>query len=591
MGLCVWTAVHLNVPELEREGTKKYLFPRQTWRKVKWLLMGLFAPELVSWTAFVQRREAKEFHRRIKALLGEDQSYKKKWLARRGSKTKMNGQGTRDEEQRLEEGCETDPPNDTSDNSRSRRRNTWTVTHSYYATMGGFAFSNQSPRGEFATPDGWKRLTLTSLGILELVRLKPELLPDLSVADIQDKSKANGLAKAIVIMQASWFMIQCLSRMVTGMTISVLELNTFAHALCALIAYAMWWHKPLDVSQPTLIEGPGTDHICASMYRRTVEWPYDNGAEVKAFNESGENLFAEMVVDAPKEFEESILPITNEWVMQLSSKDDEPLRVLASAPSGFYKPLHCPRRNGQKSSNEMLLPGIVSQSNCDAIFRLYYGQAIFGMEINREGASPSSMASKLRWHVRTERTGVFVELSPAQLLLCQLGSNPVIHGLPSSQSYVTNRVKTISTSGDGHCADYTTAATTVGLFIAGSTYGGIHLMAWKPPVKSNTEIIIWRLSAIFIMVFGCGTWLIWMLRRTWRTLPKEKVFVRWVDHTVALLRSRFVDRITDTAAFGATVIYILARIYLVVECFVGVPRLPDSVFEAPAWAQYFPHFG
>jgi hypothetical protein len=47
ISLCVWTAVHLNVPE---HGQKDYFggwVTMQQLRKAKWLLIGLFAPEVV----------------------------------------------------------------------------------------------------------------------------------------------------------------------------------------------------------------------------------------------------------------------------------------------------------------------------------------------------------------------------------------------------------------------------------------------------------------------------------------------------------------------------------------------------------------
>ena len=40
IGLCVWTAVHLNIPEHGRTD-------RHIWRKVKWVIIGLIAPEIV----------------------------------------------------------------------------------------------------------------------------------------------------------------------------------------------------------------------------------------------------------------------------------------------------------------------------------------------------------------------------------------------------------------------------------------------------------------------------------------------------------------------------------------------------------------
>ena len=39
-----------------------------------------------------------------------------------------------------------------------------------------------------------------------------EELPDLSKEEIRSKSKANGLAKALVCTQALWFITQCITR-------------------------------------------------------------------------------------------------------------------------------------------------------------------------------------------------------------------------------------------------------------------------------------------------------------------------------------------------------------------------------------------
>ena len=36
-------------------------------------------------------------------------------------------------------------------------------------------------------------------------------------------------------------------------------------------------------------------------------------------------------------------------------------------------------------------------------------------------------------------------------------------------------------------------------------------------------------------------------------------------------------------------VYVVARVYLVVECFINLAYLHDSVYEMPSWSQYFPH--
>ena len=38
--------------------------------------------------------------------------------------------------------------------------------------------------------------------------------------------------------------------------VTALELNSLAHAICALLIYALWWGKPLDISEPTMLRIP-----------------------------------------------------------------------------------------------------------------------------------------------------------------------------------------------------------------------------------------------------------------------------------------------------------------------------------------------
>jgi len=55
--VCVWTAIHLNIqPYNERRGGG---FARYLWRRMKWMLMGLVAPELVLYTAWLQFIQAR----------------------------------------------------------------------------------------------------------------------------------------------------------------------------------------------------------------------------------------------------------------------------------------------------------------------------------------------------------------------------------------------------------------------------------------------------------------------------------------------------------------------------------------------------
>jgi len=71
--------------------------------------------------------------------------------------------------------------------------------------------------------------------------------PRISKMEIQDKSKGDFISKAVVILQTSWFVMQCIARGVQGLPITELELATVAFAGLNLVIYVLWWDKPLNV--------------------------------------------------------------------------------------------------------------------------------------------------------------------------------------------------------------------------------------------------------------------------------------------------------------------------------------------------------
>lgn len=99
--------------------------------------------------------------------------------------------------------------------------------------------------------DGSSRVSLTPEG----VRLFSFLgrLPHIQESQIRDKSKADGLAKAIVCLQAGWMILQVIARVNQHLPVSLLEINTIGHVLCALLLYLLWWNKPLEVKDPIVL--------------------------------------------------------------------------------------------------------------------------------------------------------------------------------------------------------------------------------------------------------------------------------------------------------------------------------------------------
>lgn len=100
------------------------------------------------------------------------------------------------------------------------------MTHSFFASTGGFAFETADDEAPYL-PNGCDRLTLTARGVAFLASCSH--LPDVSKAEITDKSKANNVAKALVIIQASWMLLQVIERLLASLPVTLLEVNTIAH--------------------------------------------------------------------------------------------------------------------------------------------------------------------------------------------------------------------------------------------------------------------------------------------------------------------------------------------------------------------------
>ena len=150
--------------------------------------------------------------------------------------------------------------------SEYRLTNPWTRTHSFYANMGGFAFDLEGTclsEGDIFTSKR-SRLTVTPRGMALLARCG--YLPKISKEDILDKSKADSLSKVLSVLQALWMLVQISGRLIARLPVTLLEVNTLAHILCALIIYLLWWDKPKLINEATRLRGQWVPTVCAYMY-------------------------------------------------------------------------------------------------------------------------------------------------------------------------------------------------------------------------------------------------------------------------------------------------------------------------------------
>lgn len=566
IALCAWVALHLNVPE---HGTTD----RQWLRKTKWLTIGLAAPEMVVYVAWRQRQEAKRVLRDVRKLLGQPtprSKLRRIWHRCLGFRRARS--------------------NITSGSSPAATtfpKPEWTLVHGFYAVMGGFALDSSNATENFL-PDSRTRAALTTTGLGFLLEHEPDLLPDVSEDQIKDKSKADGLQKFLICVQALWFCATCITRLASSLPISLLELNAFGHALCALLIYAMWWQKPLDVDEPSLIEENKAQPLLAYMWM-------SSGIGAKDYKSYDMHMRLRDEFDALWPYQ---LPQFHEL---LFGGEETP---ASHAPQGMNQvedtrsirdqyPLFS--RNYNSSSTPSIRYRLVTYLHSKPYLSTLGIRFPAGLGTRKTAIDHISPPTLLRWKLAHEAI-------KKHNLEDDIVSRYYRSDLYDQDSRVKARIGNLLPLLGSRAYEVW-----LGFAVAGVLYGGLHMLAWDAPFSSRLEQILWRVAASSVTVgplllapvafvfeqkfLGHGAA---ELVRTLRGLEltgirgtggrKASGVALWVTSAVAVL-------LIPLCALAPLLwfSYALGRVYLVVECFKNVAHLPEGVFEDVNWSPYLPH--
>lgn len=210
-----------------------------------------------------------------------------------------------------------------------------------------------------------------------------------------------------------------------------------------------------------------------------------------------------------------------------------------------------------------------------------------------------------------ERFGILGQFKPwmlltsadiARLELASAYRHDTTPQLPAGTNFVTDRIGdflasdgTVAQSESNHLINLLIVAT-------GPTClcGVSHIFAWNAPFSTMAESIMWRLSGVtlfipfVIVAFQCLYYIVKQISLSIRSkiLSIDPIWL-----------SKYWERLLDSKGFEWTTIpfyflgilalclYILARVFLIVECFVSLTYVPYTVFTVPNWSSYFPHIG
>ena len=101
-------------------------------------------------------------------------------------------------------------------------------------------------------------------------------------------------------------------------------------------------------------------------------------------------------------------------------------------------------------------------------------------------------------------------------------------------------------------------------------FGAIHVASWNVRLPSNLELWMWRTSSIYCLAVGIPT----------------VVFSVLIEPTkLKLLFQQFLVRILGCLG----IVYVIVRVYMIVQMFLSLRALPRSAFESVQWSSFIPH--
>ena len=112
-------------------------------------------------------------------------------------------------------------------------------------------------------------------------------------------------------------------------------------------------------------------------------------------------------------------------------------------------------------------------------------------------------------------------------------------------------------------------------------YGGLHLLAWNAPFHTPIHGLMWKISGIATASLGVILLLVFVayLMLDFAQNNNERP-VAWLMYVATALLC--------LGLLCITLLFVFARVYLVVESFPGLAYLPDSALITPTFSLYFP---
>lgn len=394
--------------------------------------------------------------------------------------------------------------------------------------MGGFVLKDPyGPRSPDHYLPAWQvNGVLTPSGVLRLMKVEPSLIPDLAYKDIVSFGKADAIAKVLLILQVSWFLITCILRHAQGLPLSLLEITTVAHAACTLLTYFLWWSKPKDVEHQTVIVGKKARLL---------------GAWMSMASNASRYLLGGFLV--PSFYGE--------------------MRAIPRA--GFM----C--EDGRVSYQRERVPARRLK------MKFIFGETTVPWYWDQASEQPSEEmnATQERWTLAYQAMQKYPDSLPAKL-----NGTRYVTPTASLQGYTA--------AGSYDAADSPlTHSFAVTLFMGG-VYGLPHLIGVTVTFASATERTFWLVATVLVATMGLGLLVTTMLAVSAVFLLDK--LAEYLTNNNPRYVERYLNELFSVISMPIAILYVCSSGYLVFESIRQLFALPPAAFDLPSWSRYWPHF-
>ncbi|TFK59411.1 hypothetical protein BDN72DRAFT_865170 [Pluteus cervinus] len=342
---------------------------------------------------------------------------------------------------------------------------------------------------------------------------------------VQDRSKGDFLSKGLVALQTSWFVIECIARFQQHLPITELEVVTLAFAVLNIITYGFWWDKPLNVNCQVQI------HIKPEA---SPNRPETNG------NREGDGNEVEGGGRQVREANNIRREEDAEDVMEGGDNQEGSQVLMTPMGQGCGSGDETTMTNGRKQKKS---PGI--------------GKRLLHL--------PRWVYDRLIVRPFTALVLPIQDMFKCEDIKKGARHVPMFYGCGIRVEDLL-RIRLMS------C-------------LIGMIFAGIHFIAWNSNFPTHVELLLWRSSSLVVLVIPFLVGLLGIILGDWDFNPKgNRGFGKWGAVATAILKP-----IQWVLYILGPILYILARVSLIVQAFISLRDLQPKVFQNVSWTSYIPH--